>query len=127
MIPGSIEVNVDYPAYPGTLEHTLVLGGCVEMQIQRIARQVDMYHIRGMNRDDSVELRSLMRYLNALFLDRNVQVLCLVENGRADIVLALRGVGVAYGFVLDCVLKLIVLEVRRGHFGGHIHAAHNYE
>src|SRR2546425_3659572 len=102
------------------LKYAVVLGRGIKMQIQRITRQIHMYHVGGANADPSCGYHSLPVYLDRVFGYRNFESLRLVKDGSTDVVLRLVGIGLERGLALDCVLELVVPHVHGNDFGANV-------
>ena len=94
------------------------------MQIHRVSRQIDVNHIGRTYDHRPTKLISLMLYVNCIMADGDIVFLGLFEHAVLNCAFALRSIAVTSGFILDSVLKLIVLEVRRNNLCAYLHPAH---
>src|SRR5689334_15247190 len=103
-----------------TSEHAFILRPGIEVQVQRINGQVDVDNIRRTDGYVAAEAISSSLNLNTFFSQRNVILLRLFQDGLADIRFRFRRIAVACGFVLQPVLKLVIVEVWWNYFHGNI-------
>src|SRR5690242_14406095 len=110
-----------------SLEHAMVLRGCVEVEVHGISRQVHMYDIGSFNDERSVVLRPETAHFNIVLGQGNIEVLRLPEDGLANVRLAPDRVSVVSGFVLEPIIKLVVVEIGGNELHGQKDSAHNHQ
>jgi hypothetical protein len=96
------------------------------MQVNRIARQIEMDGIRCANSKGASTLSSVTLHLDLIPAQRNVHALCLFVQHVANIVFGLAGIGFERGFGLHNVLELIVFVINRDQFRSEINPRDNY-
>src|SRR4029079_44838 len=111
--------------FSAPLEHTVVLRGCIEVEVQGISRQVHVYDIGSFNDECSVVLRPETGYFNFVLGQGDIEVLRLPEDDLANVSLAPDRVSVVSGFVLEPVIKLVVVEIGGDELHGQKDPAHN--
>ncbi len=75
------------------LKYAPVAAGWIEIEIQRVSRQVQVHNVGSFDAKGSGISGSDPRDLDLLFDDRDIQLLGLFENGIAHRVIALGAVG----------------------------------
>src|SRR6185437_16819810 len=86
-----------------------------------------MDYVWGTNDDESAALHALALHMDLFFCDRDIEVLRLAKNTRANIVFVLAGIGVQGGFVLHRILKLIIVKKWRNDLRAHVYCAGDQE
>lgn|SRR6266540_4832996 len=109
------------------LKYAPVLRGSIEMQVQRITGQVNVYYVGGANADTASAYHSLPVYLDRVFSNGNIKILRLVKDGSTDIALSLIGVSLERGLALDCVLELVVPHVHGNDFGANVNQGRDHK
>ena len=96
----------------GLLPHSPVLRRRMEVQVQRVSRHVHMHGVVHVNRNCARALHPGALYFDLLLGERDLKVLCLLQDRFADIVVCFRAVRVVQRFGLHHVFELVVGEVR---------------
>src|SRR5690349_12251098 len=101
------------------LKDAFVLRRGVKMKVQRVPGKIHVNYIWSADDHCAIELAALALNVNSFLREWDVIVLGLLEDGFLDVRLALGSVTVACSFVLESILKLVVLEEWRDDFHAH--------
>src|SRR6185437_5547600 len=101
----------DYPVLCS--RNRLALGRRVELQVEGIARQIQVNRVIRRNRQRPAAGPADALHRDLLLFHRYFEVLRLSEDAVANLVFILVAVGLQYRLRLDSVLELVIGEERR--------------
>src|SRR5208283_5052908 len=97
----------------------------MERDFGRVAGQVDRNAVLDVDGETAIADPAIAYNMHLLGRQFNIVVAGVLDDGCADIFFRARGVGRLYGFGLDCVLELVVREVRRNELEAHKQGRHD--
>lgn len=93
------------------------------MQVHGISRKINMHYVWNSNYDGPAALSALAFHADLFFCDRDIEVLGLAKNSRANFGFVFAGVGIQRGFVLYGILELVVVKKWRNDLGTDVNGA----
>src|SRR2546423_15002225 len=117
MLGGHPSAEQGYRSTTIPLEGAAVLGGWMEIQVERIARQIHMHRVLRFNQHRTGTLRTETLNLYLLPGDWNFQVLGFLEDAFPNGIFRLGAVGAHPRFRLNSIFELIIGKERRYQHG----------